>query len=277
VGSAFPRLGDAEGFIEAHSPAEIDDFRRAASLTQVAAFDLGNRAVTNGASSERVFTALLLDDPIPALGIPPALGRGFTKEELGPIGPTVAIVSHRLWRSMFGGDPSIVGSTIRMNGRPLTVVGVTGEGASLLGTDLWIPLGGDPNDVPRNRRQFTLVARLAPGATMADANAELAALTSRTASEYGVEFPEYAGWRLRVTTWTEAVTGQLMTPARILLAAGWFVLLIACANLTGLMLARLNARRREIAVRYALGAGAWQVTRLLLAESLAVAAAGSAV
>ena len=271
VGSTFPQLGQAEGFIEQHSPAEIDDFRRASSIAHVAAFDLGNRAVSNGTSSERVFTALVLDDPFPALAKPPTLGRGFTPDELAPDAPPVAIISHRLWTTMFAADENIIGSAIMMNGSPRTVVGVTGEGPALLGTDLWIPWGADPLTMPRNIRQFTLVARLAPGASLDDLNAELAALASRTTATYRDEHPEYAGWSLRAVTWTEAVTGQLHGSARLLLVAGILVLLIACANLTGLMLARLNARRREIAVRYALGAGGWQVLRLLLAESLAIA------
>jgi len=277
IGSAFPRLNAEEGFIEQHSPAEIDDFRRASSLVNLAAFDLGNRAVSNGATAERVFTVLALDDPLPAMGQPAALGRGFTAEELTPGGPMVAILSHRLWSTMFGSDPQIVGKTIQVNSQSRTVVGVTAPGSTLLGADLWIPLGLAPSSYSRNRRQFTLIARLAPGASIEDANVELATIAGRTATQYGGEFPEYDGWRLRAATWTEAVTGQAMGPARILLGAGILVLLIACANLTSLMLTRLNGRRREIALRYALGAAGWQVTRLLLLESLVIATAATAI
>jgi putative ABC transport system permease protein len=276
IGSTFPRLNADEGFIEQHSPAEIEDFRRASSLVNLAAFDLGNRAVSNGVTSERVFTVLAVDDPLPAMGQPAALGRGFAADELTPGGPMVAIISHRLWSSLFGADPQIVGKTIQVNSQSRTVVGVTAPGSTLLGADLWIPLGLAPSGYPRNRRQFTLVARLAPGASIDDANAELATIAARTVSQYGDQFPEYEGWRLRIATWTEAVTGQAMGPARILIGAGILVLLIACANLTSLMLTRLNVRRREIVLRYALGAGGWQVTRLLLFESLAIAAAATA-
>jgi predicted permease len=117
------------------------------------------------------------------------------------------------------------------------------------------------------------MARLAPGVSLAQANAELATVAQRTLTEQGAEFPEYEGWHLRAVPWTPAMTGDLRGVAGILLFAGLLVLLIACANLTSLMLARLSARRREIAVRYALGAGGWQVTRLLLMESVAVAGA----
>jgi len=275
VGSAFPRLNVDEGFIEQHSPVEIDDFRRASTLEHIAAFDLGNRAVSNGTTTERVFTVLALDDPLPAMGQPAELGRGFSAEELARGGPAVAVISHRLWSTMFGSDPAIIGGSIQMNGMPRTVVGVTAPGSTLLGADLWIPWGGASTDVPRNRRQFTVIARLAPGATLAQANAELATVAARTKTEFGGQFPEYDGWSLRAVTWTEAITGQARGPAWMLLGAGLLVLLIACANLTSLMLTRLNARRREVAVRFALGASGWQVARLLLIESLTLAVVGA--
>ncbi len=272
VGSTFPRLDAGEGFIEQHSPAEIDDFRRASTLRDVAAFDLGNRAVSNGSAAERVFTVLALDDPLPAMGQPPVHGRGFSSEELAPGGPMVAIISHRLWTGMFGADADIIGRTITVNSQSRTVVGVTARGSTLIGADLWIPWAAVSSNVPRNRRQFTVIARLAPGATIDEANGELQAIAARTTTQFAGQFPEYEGWRLRAVPWTEALTGQAIGPARILLGAGLLVLLIACANLTSLMLTRLNARRREVAVRYALGAGGWQVMRLMLVESLVIAA-----
>lgn len=271
IGSAFPRLNIDEGFVEQHSPLEIDDMRRASSLMHVAAFDLGNRAVSNGTDAQRVFTALLLDDPLPAMGQPPVLGRGFSAEEFTPGGQMVAIISHQLWTSFFAADPDIIGRQIQVNSQARTVVGVTADGASLIGTDLWIPLPVASTEFPRNRRQFTVMARIAPGVSLDRANAELTTIAQRTRAEHGAEFPEYDGWHLRAVPWTAAITGDMRGVAGILLLAGLLVLLIAGANLTSLMLARLNSRRREIAVRYALGAGGWQVTRLLLMESVAVA------
>ncbi len=272
IGLAFPRLGQDEGFVEQHSPAEIDDFRQAPALAHVTAFDLGNRAVSNGSTAERVFTVLAVDDPVAAVGLAPTLGRGFTAEELAPNGPAVAVISHALWTRLFGGDPAIIGRHILVNAQPRTVVGVTAADGTLLGADLWIPRGATPSSVPRNARQFTVVARLAPGATLAQANAELRAIAARTTTQYGARYPEYEGWRVRAVPWTEAITGQLRGPARLLLGVGLLVLLIACVNLATLTLARVNRRRREIAVRYALGAGGWHILRLLLIESLAIAA-----
>lgn len=273
IGSAFPKLNQPEGFIEQHSTLEVEDFRRAETLRPFASFDIGNRAISNGNQAERLLTALVLDDPLPALGRPAHLGRGFTADELAPGGPPVAIVSHRIWRGLFSSDAGIVGRVVQVNSEPRTVVGVMDSGTSLLGTDMWIPWGGDPLLVPRNRRQFTVVARLAPGRTLDDANAELRTIAGRTTTEHAARFPEYEGWRLRAVPWAEAVTGQARGFVGLLLGAGVLVLLVACANLSSLMLARLSGRRREIAVRYALGAGGWQVTRLLLFESLLLASA----
>ena len=276
VGSTFPKLNGEEGFIEQHSTLEVEDFRRASSLVSVTAFDLGNRAVSNGSGADRIWTALVLDDPFPALGVPPIMGRGFTREELGPNGPPVAVISHRLWQRMYGGDRALLNRTINVNGQPRTLVGIIAPGPSLLGTDLWIPWGANPIEQPRNQRQFTLVARLAAGAGLDSANAELATIAGRTTTQFASQFPEYQGWRLRAVPWNEAVTGQVSGVANMLLAAGGVVVLIACANLTGLMLARLNARRRELAVRAALGAGQWRLIRLLVLENVTLAVAATA-
>ena len=108
VGLTFPKLSSDTTYVETMSPAEYADIRRSRAFSHLAAFDLGNRNISGGDVPERVFTALLLDDPLPVLGMPPALGRGFTREELGPGGPRVAIISHRLWQSRFGGDPDIL-------------------------------------------------------------------------------------------------------------------------------------------------------------------------
>jgi putative ABC transport system permease protein len=276
VGSTFPKLDGDEGFIEQHSTLEIEDLRAARSLVNVTAFDIGNRAISNGTTAIRALTALVIDDPLPALGFRAKLGRGFTAAELAPGGPSVVMLSHRLWMSMFGGDAGIVGRTVRVNSVPREVIGVADERAMLLGTDLWIPWGANPIAQPRNQRQFTVIARLAANASIGDANAELAAIAGRTIATYQKQFPEYEGWRLRAVPWAEAVTGQARGPANILLIAGLAVMLIASANLVNLMLVRLSARRREIAVRYALGAGRWQVTRLMLIESALIAFAACA-
>ena len=277
IGVTFPKLSSETGYVEAISPLEYLDVRSARSFSAAASFDLANRNITGGDVPERVFTALLLDDLFPVIGMPPALGRGFTKEELGPNGPPVAIISHRLWQGRFAGDPGILDKPVRINGRATSVVGVMPPGLVVIGTDLWLPWGGDPSQMPRNARRFNVLARLARGASLAQANAELEAIARRVELAEKPRFAEYENWRVTATPWAEALLRDLRPAAFVLLSAAGLVLLIACANLTNLFLARSSARQRELAVRLALGAARWRLTRLLLTESMLLAVGGAAV
>ncbi len=276
VGVTFPRASDEERFIEALSPLEFLDIRGSRTITSIAAFDIGNRNISGGDRPERVLTGLALTDPYGAFGLAPALGRTFTAGELVPRGPSVAIISDRLWRGRFGGDPSVVGRAVSVNGTPTLVVGVMPPELLVLGVDLWIPWAGDPLNVPRNSRQFTLIGRLAPGATLAEANAELAAIAAQTAAVHGAAYEEYEGWRLSATPWVTALMRDIRPWTRLLLIAVGLVLLIACANLSNLMLARATTRQREMAVRLALGAGRAGVARHLVAEVALLSIVGGA-
>ncbi len=277
VGVAFPKVSSEVDYIETLSPPEYLDIRSAKSFAHVGSFDLGNRNITGGDVPERVFTAVLLDDLFSVIGMAPALGRGFTASELAPNGPPVAIISHRLWQTRFGADPGILNRAIRISGRSATVVGVMPPGLLVIGTDLWIPWGGNPSQMRRNMRQFNVLARLAPGASLDQANVELGSIARRVELSEKAAFPEYEGWRLVATPWAAALLRDARPAAFVLLAAIGLVLLIACANLTSLFLARSSTRQRELAVRLALGAGRWRVMRLLMTESVLLAIAGGAV
>jgi putative ABC transport system permease protein len=277
IGVTFPKLNSTESrFIEVLSPAEYLDIRSMRTLAGVQAFDLGNRHVSGGDQPERLFTALVFGDLFETIGLGALLGRGFTAEELAPGGPPATVISHRVWRTRFGGDRGIVGRAIRVNGVSTTVVGVMPPELLVLGTDLWLPLRASPEQWARGARQFSVLARIAPGASLAQVNAELAAVAARTTAAFGAEFAEYEGWRLTATPWAAALTRSLQPTAYLLLGAIGVVLLLVCVNLVNLQLARAPARQREIGVRMALGAGQWHVGRQLLIESVLLAGAGCA-
>jgi putative ABC transport system permease protein len=276
VGVNYPKLSSETSYIEVLSPAEYADIRTAGSFASIGAFDLGNRNISGGDVPERVFTALLLDDLFPVLGMKPVLGRGFTRDELLPNGPPVAIISHRLWRTRFAEDPAILSRAVRISGQSTAIVGVMPPGLVLIGTDLWMPWGGDPARMPRNIRQFSILARLAPRASIEQANTELTTIAGRIDQAERAKFKEYEGWRLTATPWAAALMQDVRPVAYMLVGAVAFVLLIACANLTNLFLARSTTRHRELAVRLALGAGRWRVARHVLTESLLLSFAGAA-
>ncbi|HEX6052977.1 MAG TPA: ABC transporter permease [Gemmatimonadaceae bacterium] len=271
----YPATNGERRFIEAISPPEYNDIlANVKSVEKIFAFDLGNRNISGGDQPERVFTGFIWGDPMASIGVRPALGRGFHPDETTRPGEPIAIISHRIWQSRFGGDSSIVGRTVHVNGQPTEVIGVMPPGFLLIGTDLWLPMATDPAGIPRDARQWTLIGRLRDGVTLAQANAEVRALAGRIEREYVAERKEYAGWRIEVDTWTNALVGEYRPAARLLLGAVGLVLLIACANIASLLLARATARQREIAVRRALGAGQWRISRQLFTESVLLAILG---
>jgi predicted permease len=277
VGTQFPRLGGDLEFVEHMSPAEYEDIATGSrSLERVVAWDMGNRQVTFGDATENLFSGFWWGDAFETLGVTPAVGRGFTEVETTR-GERVAILSHRVWRDRFGSDAGLVGGVVLVNGDPYAVVGIMPSGTLLYGMDLWLPMGVSPTVFDRNRRQFQILARLSSGVTLEGANAELETIARRIEAEYGDGFEEYAGWRLSAMTWTEINVSTLRPVAIVLMGSVGFVLLLVCANVASLMLARASGRQREMAIRAALGAGRSRVLRQLLTESMVLAILGGVV
>ena len=186
----------------------------------------------------------------------------------------MAIISHRFWQRRFGGDPNSAGSTILVDGSPYTLVGVMPVGTEIYGTDLWLPMGTPAERFARNRRQMQVLARLVDGVSIEEANTELAGLAGRIEQEHGAEFDEYENWRLVAVTWAEINTDMLRPAGLILMGAVGFVLLLVCTTMASLFLARSLQRRKEIAIRAALGASRPRLISILLLESVLVALLG---
>lgn len=267
VGPVFPKLNQPLSFFEVLSPAEYQDIEaHCETLDRVVAWDMGNRQVAGDGGPENLFSAFWWGNAFDTLQVRPAAGRGFTLQETIE-GAQVAVISHRLWVRRYGSDPKTIGKVLRVNGEPYEIVGVMPSNTLIYGSDLWLPMGVDPGRFPRGRRQFQILARLAPGKTLQEANAELSALARAVELEYGAEFKEYENWRLIAHTWSRINTHRLRPAALILTGAVGFVLLLVCANMASFFLARSISRRQEIAVRTALGAGRRQIFAQLLTES----------
>ncbi|HEX5473988.1 MAG TPA: ABC transporter permease [Vicinamibacterales bacterium] len=271
-------------------PASVPDFldfqRRSRTFESLAALMVGEKNLIPATGDpERIATVFASHELFSMLGLRPLAGRTFTANEDRPGGPAVVMIADSVWRGTFDRDPGIVGRTIRLDDRPYTIVGVMpdeadfgvlqvlsaaaysqslGDRGERVRVGLWAPLQPDPKALPRDTHPIFVVGRLAPAATVAGAQSEMAGI----AADLERTYPVNAARGANVEALSDVVFGPVRPMLLLLLGAVALVLLVACVNVAGLLMARGRRRVREVALRSALGASGRRLARLFFAESV---------
>ncbi len=285
----FPAQGLDQ--IPVSAPEYLDYEKETRSFERIAAFNFADLNLTGGDMPERISGAVVTPSLFPLLGVQPIKGRVFNESEFGEGNDGVIVISERLWRRRFNSDAQTVGQQVAINGRSFTVIGImpaTFEfplplfgvqgGTFAQRADVWKPIAFTKDDLEsRGSRSLGVIGRLKPGVTGTQVQAEIDTIISG----WFARFPNNYGAATRfggtIYPMQELVVGGMRAPLLILIGAVCVVLLIACANLSTMLLARAGAREREFAIRVALGAGRMQLLRQMLTESVLLSVIGGAV
>jgi predicted permease len=281
VWNTYPQMGLAQASVSI--PDFLDRKHDAPAIEDATLFTGRSRSLSDGGRPEQLRALAVTPSFFSTLGRQPVLGRAFSDADATPGADRYTILTHGLWTSRFGADPTLVGRSIRLDGEPHDVVGVLPADFELpsRGISLLVPFSFTPeqmSDTERGREFSSMIARLGPGATIDELHAQMSTIVARNVERIPGSrgFIESSGFGAFAEPIREQLVGDARAPLLLLQGSVVFVLLIACANVANLLLMRATDRGRELAIRTSLGAGEWRLTRQMLTEGLVLSMLGGA-